>query len=173
MQPITGKNYQQPLYIVSAEKSNLAPKVNEKRHNDLKRQLEFLDISFMENEGRYQSTIEKSLTLMGASKLAAHHYASFYNQDSFLRLEHHHSGIYHAILVDADTSEETKLGFFRSLSKSDIDKLGLDYTQAADTGVYFTIWPTDTLGMVEMAHEIDRAIRLRELGLTRSTITKG
>lgn len=143
------------LFILSAYRSNLTSDVNQRRHKQLKSQLDFLEITTIECDGSYNGKEERSFTLVGASLLAAHHYASAYGQDSFLRLEPHHNGIYRAFFIEVETGKEDFGGFFRSFPWLTVKKLNLDYTLC--DGTYYTIWNTDTVDMGKLENEIQIA----------------
>lgn len=141
------------LYVLSAANSYRDKKVNDQRHENLKANMEAQHVAYSECEGKYDGAIEKSLILIGTHKLTAHHYASFYNQDCFLRLAPHRDNMYRAYRIDTVTGDELFTGFFRSFDKANIDALGLDYTKD-NNGTYFSIWLTDTDCRVQHLEEI-------------------
>ncbi len=149
--------FNQNLYILSAYRKYGAPGINRDNHEGLKKSLRAQDVRFIECEGSYQGEKEQSLILTNTHKILAHHFASLYYQDCFLKLKPHKDNMFKAYVVDTETGDENFAGYFRSFGKETIEDLSLDYTKDA-AGTYFSIWHTDTPCVPAVECEINREL---------------
>jgi len=81
------------------------------------------------------------------------HLADVFEQESILLLMPYKDNMYEAIFVGG--YDFTRAGYFRSVSKETIDRLGLDYTRD-ENGTYFSILPTDAVDEEEYNEVIEK-----------------
>lgn len=154
--------YHGPLYVLSAFRRYGSPGINRDNHIELKDRLKAQGVSYTDCRGKYQGEIEDSLILKGTHQMVAHHYATIYYQECFLRLEPHRDNMYKAYVIDTATGAEEYAGYFRSFSENVILQLRLDYTKDSN-GNYFSIWHSDKTDLAEHMHEIgEELIRTME-----------
>ncbi len=151
------------LYVLSAYVNDESGHYNDQRHKALGYNLKRQGISVSECEGRYKGKKEKSWIIIGSHKIVAHHYASIYFQECFLRLEPHKDNMYKAYAVDVETGDESFAGYFRSFSESVVTQLDLDYTKDSN-GTYFSIWHSDNSDLAEFMSEIGQQLIERKRG---------
>lgn len=150
------------LYLFSTMngKNKPTPEENEEAHNMLKDYFGAAGIQFVELEGSYKGGKELSFLIPANTvpEEAVQVYCKHGQQEAYLVLEGHRDGMYKAIMTDVESGAKTFLGYMRSMSKENIDALGLDYTYRPDLNMYWTIWPTDTTLLIDFEYEIAEAI---------------
>lgn len=149
--------HNEPLFIISAYNANRTPEENAERHIELRNMLINAGLFFSDCEGSYKGVKERSLIVSDAVKMQAHHYATIYRQESFIRLKPTRDNAYKASFIDTATGIEEEAGIFRSVTKDVIDQFGLDYTQDAG-GNYFTIMPELTEPEAKLTNELVRTM---------------
>lgn len=159
------EDFPKTLYIFSTMKADNKPLDNEEAHSLLTDYFKATGIPFIEIEGRYKGTNELGF-LMSADHVpeeAIQLYAKHGKQETYLVLEWHQRGIYKAVSVSVQSGAKEFLGYFRSMSKENIDRLNLDYTYRKDLDMYWTIWLSDTTLIGEYEKEIDAYKRTKDI----------
>ena len=129
---------------------------NESAHSEMKRHLETFDIKYVELEGCYKGTKEKSF-LVPMDKFSAA-WAFKNGQECYLEIFNHKHGMYKAYFVYVDGKKDF-VGYLRQFNKTDIDNLKLDYSYRPDTKEYFVIWNTDTCTADDFQREINEKLK--------------
>ena len=140
-------------------KADRHPLDNEEAHLRLKEYFMTTGIPFIEVEGRYDGVHELSF-LMNAEHVpedAIMLYCKHGEQECYMTIDQWKHGTMKAVLTAVKTGEKKNIGYFRSFSKENIDKLDLDYTYRKDVDKYWAVWPTDTTLIDEFEDELSYA----------------
>jgi hypothetical protein len=145
--------FDKPVYIISAFCWKYDYEENEKRKGRLKTALKLHGQSFSEITGTFDGVEEKVFFVVDPPRLLMSHLADVFEQESILLLMPYKDNMYEAIFVGG--YDFTRAGYFRSVSKETIDRLGLDYTRD-ENGTYFSILPTDAVDEEEYNEVIEK-----------------
>jgi len=130
-----------PIYkkaiIMSAERFDASMGQNSIATDELRAALASSNYSFKEVLGMYKGVSETSFFVEynnGGALADLNSLASFYDQESILHLDEDRN----ASLVYCDSDEETKVGLFQAIDKSEAFKLDA-YTYCPQLNMYFAV----------------------------------
>lgn len=152
---ISSHSVARTLYLFSVFTSNKQPEGNEEIHLLVSEYLHNAGINFKEVEGRYQGEHERGF-LVDSSAItedAVQMLCKNFGQKEYIVLEATKHGCYKAVFTDVNSGQREFKGYMRSMNKSEIDRMNLDYTYRPDVGMYWTIWSTLTTKIDDFEQE--------------------
>lgn len=147
-----GKSY----IIFSVAQPSLSDIQNKVHHTATIMQADREEISYKQLTGTYKGIEERGLIVPYNEKTVDFVKALMiqFRQEGYLKLDSHKNGMYKAYFVNRDGEAKFK-GYLRSMPKTTIDDLGLDYCFfRADENTYYTIWDSDTSSMGDLQREV-------------------